>query len=69
MLATEGAGLDLALREAHKAASGAVSGFGGARDVTNAGVLGLDCDILVPAALGGQIHSENAPSVLGRSVR
>jgi glutamate dehydrogenase/leucine dehydrogenase len=68
VLATNGAHLDLDLLEAHKAGTGKVLGFAGARNITNADVLGLDCDILVPAALGGQIHSGNAASVQARLV-
>jgi len=40
-----------------------VSGYPGADAITNDELLSLDCDILVPAALGGQITKTNAPNV------
>lgn len=56
-------GLDLAAVAAHKETSGSVAGFVGAQAIDNAALLGLTCDILVPAALGGQIDEYNAPQV------
>jgi glutamate dehydrogenase/leucine dehydrogenase len=68
ILAANDAGFDLDRLEAHKAESGTVVGFPGARSITNADLLALDCEILVPAALGGQIHSGNAPEVRARLI-
>jgi glutamate dehydrogenase (NAD(P)+) len=45
-----------------------VVGLPGSRTISNADLLALDCDILVPAALGGQIHSGNAGAVRARLV-
>jgi len=40
-----------------------LEGYPGADEITNEELLTLDCDILVPAALGGQITKDNAPDV------
>lgn len=46
-----------------------VSGYPAATFVANgASVLGLDCDILIPAALEGQIHAGNAETIKARLV-
>ncbi|CAN5483591.1 glutamate dehydrogenase [soil metagenome] len=61
-------GLDLAAVVAHKAATGTVADFAGAENVTNEALLELDCDILIPAALEGQITAENAPRIKARLI-
>jgi glutamate dehydrogenase (NAD(P)+) len=66
--AGDGDGLDLELVDAHKARNGTVVGLPESRTITNDDLLALDCDILVPAALGGQIHSGNAHQVQARLV-
>ena len=43
-------------------------GFKGGEAITNEELLELECDFLVPAALGGAIHSENATRVRARMV-
>ena len=48
-------GLDIAKVIAWKQEHGTVQGFPGATDITNAEVLEVDCDILIPAALENQI--------------
>lgn len=52
----------------HKARTGSVQGFPGARPITNEELLELDCDILIPAALENQITLENAPRIRARLV-
>jgi glutamate dehydrogenase (NAD(P)+) len=61
-------GLDLAAVVAHKAATGTVADFAGAENVSNEALLELDCDILIPAALEGQITAENAPRIKARLI-
>jgi glutamate dehydrogenase (NAD(P)+) len=63
-----GDGLDLALVTRHKQETGSVSGAPRTRPVSNAELLELDCDILVPAALEGVITERNAPRVRARIV-
>ena len=53
-------GLDLEAVARHKARTGSVVGFAGAEDITNDELLELECDILIPAAMEGQITSANA---------
>ncbi len=49
--------------------NGGVKGFPGAVYVEDgAGVLEMECDILVPAALEGVIHKENAPRIKARLI-
>ena len=52
----------------HKCESGSVVGFKGTENVTNTELLELQCDILVPAALEGQIVQSNAPKIKAKMV-
>ena len=61
-------GLDIAKVVAWKQEHGTVQGFPGARDVTNAEVLEVECDILIPAALENQITAHNADNIKARLV-
>jgi glutamate dehydrogenase (NAD(P)+) len=56
-------GLDPKAVLAYKAEAGTLDGYPGADKVTNAEILELPCDILIPAALEGQITSENADRI------
>ena len=53
-------GIDLAKLDAHVAQTRSVVGFPEAGAITNAELLVLQCDVLIPAALERQITSENA---------
>jgi len=48
---------------AHHADTGTVVGFPGGEDITNEELLEIDCDVLVPAALEGQITDDNADRI------
>jgi glutamate dehydrogenase (NAD(P)+) len=61
-------GLEINKVIAWKQEHGTVQGFPGARDVTNAEVLEVDCDILIPAALENQITAANAENIKARLV-
>jgi len=61
-------GLDIARVVGWKQEHGTVQGFPGATDITNAAVLEVDCDILIPAALENQITSRNAGRIKARLV-
>ncbi len=61
-------GLALDSLPTHKRETGSVIGFKDAETITNAELLELQCDILVPAALEGQIVTTNAPSVKARVI-
>jgi glutamate dehydrogenase (NAD(P)+) len=56
-------GLDMTAVTAFNAENQTVVGFPNAEYVTNAELLELPCDILVPAALENQLTAENAPRV------
>jgi glutamate dehydrogenase/leucine dehydrogenase len=61
-------GLDIAKVISWKQEHGTVQGFPGANDVTNAEVLEVPCDILIPAALENQITPRNARNVKARLI-
>jgi glutamate dehydrogenase (NAD(P)+) len=56
-------GLDLRLLSRHMAESGSVVGFPGSESLSNEELLCLDVDVLVPAALEGQISISNAHKI------
>ncbi|MDO8670295.1 MAG: Glu/Leu/Phe/Val dehydrogenase [Dehalococcoidia bacterium] len=59
-------GLNLAALARHRAARGTIVGY--AEKVTNEELLELPCDILVPAAMDGQITGSNANQIKARIV-
>lgn len=61
-------GLDLAAVEKHKKETGSVKDFPGARNITNAELLELSCDVLVPAAFENQITETNANNVKAKVI-
>jgi glutamate dehydrogenase (NAD(P)+) len=56
-------GIDLQALDAHVAATRSVVGFDGAEPISNAELLVLPCDILIPAAMERQITAENAAQI------
>jgi glutamate dehydrogenase (NAD(P)+) len=56
-------GLDISQLERHVAESGSVVGFPGADPVSSTEILEMPCDILIPAAVGSQIHANNADRI------
>jgi len=61
-----GDGLDLGRLTWHLRETGSIAGAPGTEPISNVDLLALDCEILVPAALGGQITAANASSVQAR---
>ncbi|WP_217351404.1 Glu/Leu/Phe/Val dehydrogenase [Aquisalimonas sp. 2447] len=62
-------GIDVDALRTHIQANGGVKGFhGGAYEENGAQILEMDCDILIPAALEGVIHEENAPRIKTRLI-
>jgi glutamate dehydrogenase (NAD(P)+) len=57
------AGLDIVALQRHVLTSGGIAGFPGSTPVSPSELLELECDILVPAALGGQLTERNAGRV------
>ena len=68
ILSENGEGLDIDAVIAHKSAEGSVVGLPETRTLTNEDLLTVECDILVPAALGNQIHSTNAHQIRAKLV-
>ncbi len=63
-----GDGLDLALVTRHKQETGSVVETPRTRPISNAELLTVDCDILVPAALESVLTAQNAPHVRARLI-
>jgi len=61
-------GLDIGRVNGWKKEHGTVQGLPGAQDISNAAVLEVDCDILIPAALENQITARNAANIKARIV-
>jgi glutamate dehydrogenase (NAD(P)+) len=61
-------GLEINKVIAWKQEHGTVQGFPGATDISNAEVLEVDCDILIPAALENQITARNAGNIKARMI-
>lgn len=61
-------GLDLAAVTAWKARTGSVVDFPESENVTNEELLEIPCDVLIPAALEGQITQENAGRIQVRLI-
>ncbi|MDO1513398.1 Glu/Leu/Phe/Val dehydrogenase [Maribacter confluentis] len=51
-----------------KANKGSILGYNGAEKIDNTEFFGLDCDIIIPAALGNQITAKNAPYIKARLI-
>jgi glutamate dehydrogenase (NAD(P)+) len=65
---TDPTGLDVAALQRHIQTSGGIAGFPGSAPVTPGDLLELECDILVPAALGGQLTEHNARRVRAKLI-
>jgi glutamate dehydrogenase/leucine dehydrogenase len=61
-------GLDIGRVINWKKEHGTVQGLPGASDITNAEILEIECDILIPAALENQITSRNAANIRARLI-
>jgi len=61
-------GLDIPKVVEHLKASGSVRGFKGAKDIDNEELLGLDVEVLIPAAMGGAITRDNVDNVKAKLI-
>jgi glutamate dehydrogenase/leucine dehydrogenase len=61
-------GLDIKAINEYKKANGHIEGFPGTRTITNAELLELECDVLVPAALENQITAENSGKIKSKMI-
>ncbi len=62
------AGLDISALFEHKREAGTVNGFDGGEPLSNAELLELDCEVLIPAAIDRVIHQKNAPNVKAKMI-
>ena len=61
-------GLDIPALTKHYERSRSFDGFPGATKITNAQLLELDCDVLIPAANEGQIRGRNAGNIRAKII-
>jgi glutamate dehydrogenase (NAD(P)+) len=59
----DGEGIDISKLMKHHAQTGTVNGLRGCDPLTSDEILTLDCDILIPAAIGGVINAEVAERI------
>ena len=62
------AGLDVEALQAHARDGGSLAEFDGADVISPQELLGLECEVFIPAALGGMIHERNAASMNCRMI-
>jgi len=62
------AGIDIPKLFAHVSQNKALKDFAGGRVISNKQLLECNCDILIPAALEGQITEENAPRIKAKII-
>lgn len=61
-------GLDVPALLEHQKANSSLAGFAGGRSIRNQELLELECDFLIPAALGGVIHRNNVDRIRAKVV-
>ena len=61
-------GLDIPAVLDHKKHNESVVGFPDSQEISNGELLELDCDILIPAALEGQLTEDNAPNIKAKLI-
>ena len=62
------AGLDIARLQEYQIKTGAILGFDSGGSITNAELLELECDVLVPAAIDNAITTDNARTTRTRLI-
>jgi glutamate dehydrogenase len=61
-------GLDISALRHHRARTGSVVGFENSKTISNAELLAINCDILIPAALSNQLDGNNVHDVKAKIV-
>ena len=61
-------GLDITKLVEHVTETGFVKDFPGAKEIPGEEIFGLDCDILVPAAAGSQVTTENVKNIKAKMI-
>jgi glutamate dehydrogenase (NAD(P)+) len=62
------AGIDCHALHEHVVHGGRLSEFAGVEEITPDELLALDCDVLIPAALGGLINKSNADTIKAKAI-
>jgi len=62
------AGISVSALRKHKEKTGSVTGFAGAKSISNEELLEIECTILIPAALENQITGRNAGKIKAKIV-
>lgn len=62
------AGLDVPALQEHVLKTGGVKGFSGGDAIDGSTILFLECDVLIPAALGGVLNKDNANEVKAKFI-
>ncbi|MGI8804470.1 MAG: Glu/Leu/Phe/Val family dehydrogenase, partial [Thermoleophilaceae bacterium] len=65
---TSESGIDAPALHAHIGAGGGLTEFEGVEPLDPDDLLGIECEVFIPAALGGMIHQDNADRVRCRMV-
>ncbi len=61
-------GIDFEVLENYKKENGTIVGFPNSKNISNAELLSLECDVLIPAALENQLTKENASDVKAKVI-
>jgi glutamate dehydrogenase/leucine dehydrogenase len=61
-------GIDIKALQEYKKANGKLEGFPGSQTISNAELLELPCDVLIPAALENQITEQNASRIQAKFI-
>ena len=61
-------GLDIPAALSHTIKHGSLEGYTEAESISNADLLGLDCDMLVPSAIGGVITMDNVDDIKAKYI-
>ncbi|MBU0667148.1 MAG: Glu/Leu/Phe/Val dehydrogenase [Nanoarchaeota archaeon] len=61
-------GLDLKALMSHKDKTSSVKDFKDAKNISNEKLLEIECDVLIPAALGNQIRKDNAQKIKAKII-
>ncbi len=61
-------GIDVAALRRHTASTGRLPGFAGGEDITPETFWGVDCDVMVPAAIENQVTGKTAPLIKAKIV-
>jgi len=62
------AGLDIEKLMEYKKSTGSLSGFSEGKEITNAELLEIECDLLIPAAFENQITGKNADRIKAKAI-